>query len=108
MYQMDNQREDYMHCSDNYYMIVTHSEKAHGWGLNIRPLKLGNIILENPFLKPSEFELPGKKIHIHTYPNYIIKICLFLLYEKNYYNVKCKNKKFILCMYVCTVSNFRR
>jgi len=29
-----------------------------------------------------------------AYPNYIRKICLFLLYvlyEKSYYNVKCKN-----------------
>jgi len=37
-----------------------------------------------------------------AYPNYIIKICLFLLYvlyEKNYYNVKCKNPKIYL-MYV--------
>jgi len=46
-----------------------------------------------------------------AYPDYIRKICLFLLYilyEKSYYNVKCKNKKSILCMYVCPVSNFRR
>jgi len=36
-----------------------------------------------------------------AYPNYIIKICLFLLYvlyEKNYYNVKCKNQNL---SYVC-------
>jgi len=49
-----------------------------------------------------------------AYPNYIRKICLFLLYvlyEKSYYNVKCKNKKIYLMyvrMYVCTLSNFRR
>jgi len=46
-----------------------------------------------------------------AYPNYIRNIYLFLLYvlyEKSYYNVKCKNKKSILCMYVCTLSNFRR
>jgi len=38
----------------------------------------------------------------NAYPNYIRKICLFLLYvlyEKSYYNVKCKNKKIYL-MYV--------
>jgi len=40
-----------------------------------------------------------------AYPNYIREICLFLLYvsyDKSYYNVKCKNKKSVLCMYVCT------
>jgi len=37
-----------------------------------------------------------------AYPNYIIKVCLFLLYvlyKKSDYNVKCKNKKIYL-MYV--------
>jgi len=37
-----------------------------------------------------------------AYPSYIIKICSFLLYvlyEKSYYNVKCKNQKIYL-MYV--------
>jgi len=43
-------------------MIVTDIGKAYGWGLNTRPLKLGNIILENSFLETIEFELPGKKI----------------------------------------------
>jgi len=37
-----------------------------------------------------------------AYSNYIMKVCLFLLYvlyEKSYYNVKCKNKKNL--SYVC-------
>jgi len=44
-----------------------------------------------------------------AYPNYIRKICLFLLYvlyEKSYYNVKCKNPKIYLMyvrMCVCTL-----
>jgi len=45
-----------------------------------------------------------------AYPNYMKKICLFLLhvlYEKSYYNVKCKNPKICL-MYVriLCMSNF--
>jgi len=44
-----------------------------------------------------------------AYQNYIMKVCLFLLYvlyEKSYYNVKCENKKIYL-MHGCPVSNFR-
>jgi len=43
-----------------------------------------------------------------AYPNYFIKICSFLLYvlyEKSYYNVKCKNQKIYL-MYV-RMSSFK-
>jgi len=51
--------------------------------------------------EPIELIISSNKID-RAYPNYTKKICLFLLYvlyEKSYYNVKCKNPKIYL-MYV--------
>jgi len=46
----------------------------------------------------------------NAYPNYIMKVYLFLrAVGKSYYNVKCRKKiRSPGCMYVCTVSIFRR